>query len=175
MVNHNIPLHTVSTADSADEKKVWELLNTIPDPDIPVISIVELGIVRNVDVEEHHITITITPSYSGCPAMNVFTEDIRKVLTENGYADVRIKTKLSPAWTTEWIKEEAREKMRKHGIAPPENDPDGEFIFMQQKQVTCPRCGKTDSKLVSQFGSTPCKALWYCNTCDQPFEYFKCH
>lgn len=176
MVKDNITVsHKEMVSDTTMVDKVWELLNTIPDPDIPVISIVELGIVRKVDIVSQKVIVTITPSYSGCPAMNVFTDDIRHVLAANGFEDIEIKTILSPAWTTDWIKEEAREKMRQHGIAPPENDPDGEFIFVKQKHVTCPRCGNADSRLVSQFGSTPCKALWYCNNCNQPFEYFKCH
>ncbi len=157
------------------KEKVWNLLNLIPDPDIPVISIVELGLVRDVEIiDENKAIITITPSYSGCPAMNVFKDDIRETLLKNDVKEVEIKTSLTPAWTTDWLSEDAKEKMRAHGIAPPEHEPGKEILFCKQKPVACPRCGNHETKIVSRFGSTACKALWYCNNCRQPFEYFKC-
>lgn len=157
------------------KEKVWELLNQIPDPDIPVISIVELGLVKDVEIsDDSKVTVTITPSYSGCPAMSVFKDDIKVLLRENDFKEVEIKTSLTPAWTTDWLSPATKEKMRVHGIAPPEHEPDQGMLFCKQKPVACPRCGNHETKIVSRFGSTPCKALWYCNTCQQPFEYFKC-
>jgi ring-1,2-phenylacetyl-CoA epoxidase subunit PaaD len=158
--------------------KVWELLNQIPDPDIPVISITELGIVRYVEQGDGgKWIVTITPSYSGCPAMSVFREDIKTVLMENGAKEVELKISHSPAWTTDWLSEATREKMRQHGIAPPETNSDQkvELFSDSKRKITCPHCGKNETQRTSQFGSTPCKALWYCNACQQPFEYFKCY
>lgn len=155
-----------------------ELLAQIPDPDIPVVSIVELGIVRDVQVDDaSKVTVTITPTYSGCPAMSVFKEDIRETLLKNGAKEVDIKISFTPAWTTDWLSESTRYKMRKHGIAPPEtNSSDPVALFSSGKQkIKCPHCSKTDTNLTSQFGSTPCKAIWFCNSCNQPFEYFKCY
>lgn len=155
-----------------------ELLAEIPDPDIPVVNIVELGIVRDVAVDDKNkVTVVITPTYSGCPAMTLFREEISQTLIKNGAADVEIKLSLSPAWTTDWLSEATRFKMRRHGIAPPEtNSADPVALFSNGKQkIKCPHCSKTDTVLTSQFGSTPCKSLWYCNNCMQPFEYFKCY
>lgn len=158
------------------ESSVWQVLHLIPDPDIPVLDIVELGVVRSVSIlSEKKVVVTITPSYSGCPAMGFFKDQIKSSLQECGFQEVEIKINLSPAWTTEWMSDIAKAKLKAHGIAPPENDAEGEFLFSKHKRVTCPKCGTKDSKLISQFGATPCKALWYCNTCEQPFEYFKCY
>lgn len=158
-----------------DEKKVWDLLNTIPDPDIPALSIVDLGLVRKVEVAEgNNITVTLTPSYSGCPAMHVFSAEVIMLLKSEGANEVNINIALTPAWTTAWLSKDAKKKLQQYGIAPPEdNDQPGELFF--KKQVTCPHCLSTNTKRTSEFGSTPCKALWYCNHCQQPFEYFKCH
>ncbi len=169
MVNLDSPL---------TNEKVWKILNQIPDPDIPVVSIVELGIVRNVENNDaEKWIVTITPSYSGCPAMAVFREDIKTVLLESGAKEVELKISYSPAWTTDWLSETTREKMRKHGIAPPEtNSSQSVELFADSKRkITCPHCGKNETHRTSQFGSTPCKALWYCDSCHQPFEYFKCY
>ncbi len=160
------------------EGSVMELLEMIPDPDIPVVSIVELGIVRGVAVDEtNKVTVTITPTYSGCPAMTVFKADIRELLIKNGAEDVEIKITHSPSWSTDWLSESTREKLRAYGIAPPEsNSSDSVPLFSSSKQkIKCPHCGNTNSRLTSQFGSTPCKSLWYCDDCLQPFEYFKCY
>ena len=165
-----------TTAISTEE--IWKVLGTIPDPDIPVISITELGIVRNVELlHDEHAIVTITPSYSGCPAMGVFREDIVSMLQDLGIKQVDINISHSPAWSTDWLSEETRAKLTKYGIAPPENsDHLHTGLFTDtSRTITCPHCQKKDTKRVSQFGSTPCKALWYCNTCDQPFEYFKCY
>ncbi len=160
------------------EYKIMELLSQIPDPDIPVVSIVELGIVRDVNIDDSgNVCVTITPTYSGCPAMSVFKDDISETLLNYGAKSVEIKIVHSPAWTTDWLSESTRYKMRKHGIAPPEtNSTEPVALFSAGKQkIKCPHCSKIDTQLTSQFGSTPCKALWYCNSCCQPFEYFKCY
>ena len=157
------------------EEAVWSWLNEIPDPEIPVISVVELGVVRKIEFEnEHTIDVTITPTYSGCPAMNVFEEDIIKKLKEKGFQEVNLHTVLSPAWTTDWISEEGRQKLRLYGIAPPVNEPNKSVLFSDPPKVACPKCNSHDTKMVSLFGSTACKAHYQCNTCKEPFDYFKC-
>ena len=156
--------------------KVWELLNNIPDPDIPVISIVELGIVRNVEVkDENRVVVTITPSYSGCPAMDLFKTEIKVLLENNGASNVEIRISHSPVWTTDWISEATKIKLGAYGIAPPEHSSQVQAGLFSNKKISCPNCNSTHTKRTSQFGSTPCKALWYCNNCRQPFEYFKCY
>ena len=165
-------------ASTLTEENVWEILNTIPDPDIPVISITELGIVRQVLVYDNgKIDVTITPSYSGCPAMSLFKEDIKTTLLQHGAVEVEIKISHSPAWTTDWLSEATKNKMRSHGIAPPEtySSQTVELFADSKRKITCPHCGKNETHRTSQFGSTPCKAFWYCDSCQQPFEYFKCY
>lgn len=149
-----------------------DVLNNIPDPDIPVISIVELGIVRDVEIKENKLVVSITPTYSGCPAMYFFKEEIPNKLHEAGFPDVEVKVTLSPAWTTDWLNDQTKEKLRTHGIAPPTGNA---MEHLAKKKVSCPRCGSSHTALRSQFGSTPCKALWFCDDCSQPFEYFKCY
>jgi ring-1,2-phenylacetyl-CoA epoxidase subunit PaaD len=167
-------------SDSAKEditKKIWDILQQVPDPEIPVISVVELGVVRSVKcIDNEKVIIDITPTYSGCPAMKVFSDDIIHQLNLNGFNDVEINTVYSPAWTTDWITDEALEKLRKYGIAPPiKGTQDKGFLFESgPKMVPCPRCKSNETKLVSQFGSTACKALYSCEKCKEPFEYFKC-
>jgi len=157
-------------------EKIYELLNTVKDPEIPVISICELGIVRNVAINGDFITINITPTYSGCPAMAEISHDIIKTLKNAGYLNVEITTIFSPAWTTDWMSQEAKEKLRDYGIAPPHKTLETEklFIIMQPvEKVNCPFCNSINTKRTSEFGSTACKALYYCNKCCQPFEFFK--
>jgi len=137
------------------------VLETVMDPEIPVVSVIDLGIVRGVEADK----VTITPTYSGCPATDVIERTVREALDANGYRDVAIETVLSPPWTTDWISEQGKEKLRAYGIAPPE----------LAKAATCPRCGSTDTEEVSRFGSTPCKAQWRCKDCLEPFDRFKCH
>jgi len=159
------------------EEAVWTWLNEIPDPEIPVISVVELGVVRKIEFDdETSIDVTITPTYSGCPAMNVFEEDIIKKLKEKGFKEVNLHTVLSPAWTTDWLSDEASRKLENYGIAPPvKGTKDKGFLFESgPKTLQCPKCGSTETSLISQFGSTACKALYTCNSCKEPFEYFKC-
>jgi ring-1,2-phenylacetyl-CoA epoxidase subunit PaaD len=141
-------------------ESIRAVLAQVPDPEIPVISVVELGIVRS--VEPHRVVIT--PTYTGCPATRVIERDIRDALDSAGYRHVAIETALSPAWTTDWISEEGRRKLRAYGIAPP-----------TKAAVECPQCGSAETEEISRFGSTPCKAQWRCRACAEPFDLFKCH
>lgn len=155
---------------------IFNLLSEIPDPEIPVISIIELGVIRNVEIINNStISLKITPTYSGCPAMKQIEDDVRKKLSENGFTTIDIKTIFSPPWTTDWITPEAKEKLRKYGIAPPENSTeDKSWLTGKEKKIACPRCKSLNTKLISQFGSTACKALYQCQECLEPFDYFKC-
>ena len=137
------------------------VLAAIPDPEIPAVSVMDLGIVRAIEAGK----VTITPTYSGCPATDFIERSIREALDANGYRDVVIQTALSPAWSTDWISEDGKKKLRAYGIAPPE----------LAKAATCPQCGSSDTEEVSRFGSTPCKAQWRCKNCLEPFDRFKCH
>lgn len=155
---------------------IFTLLSEIPDPEIPVISIIELGVIRNIEIiNDTTISLKITPTYSGCPAMKQIEDDVRKKLSENGFTTIDIKTIFSPPWTTDWITPEAKEKLRKYGIAPPENSTeDKSWLTGKEKKIACPRCKSINTKLISQFGSTACKALYQCQDCLEPFDYFKC-
>lgn len=156
-------------------EQVMGFLHEIPDPEIPVIDIVELGVIREISAINDSIEVTITPTYSGCPAMKQMEDDIKKKLSEKGYKEVKIKTIYNPAWTTDWITEEAKEKLNKYGIAPPEHSSiDKAVLLGKERIVKCPRCASKDTKIISQFGSTACKALYQCNDCLEPFDYFKC-
>ena len=156
--------------------KIWNLLAEIPDPEIPVLSIHDLGIVRKIDEIKDEIIVTITPTYSGCPAMNRFEADIVTTLNKYGYARVSIETTYDPPWTTDWLSEEAKKKLQDYGIAPPEQKTTDKAALLvdDRKSVTCPQCRSTNSKMISQFGSTACKSLYQCNECMEPFDYFKC-
>lgn len=157
-------------------KEVRTLLSQIPDPEIPVITIEELGILRDVNFVNDECVITITPTYSGCPAMKAIEQDIVALLKENGIEKVKVKSVLSPVWTTDWLSEVAREKLRNYGISPPEKTTSDKSILTGiQKIVKCPRCNSENTELVSQFGSTACKALYKCKDCLEPFDLFKCH
>lgn len=149
---------------------IWKLLEQVPDPEIPVLSILDLGIVRDVKLHEGQAEIIITPTYSGCPAMDAISMDIRLKLIEHGYKNSKITSVLSPAWTTDWMTEEGKIKLNKYGIAPPKMSND-----LSDSTPVCPQCHSADTKLLSQFGSTACKALYQCNDCKEPFDYFKCH
>lgn len=164
--------------------QVWEWLQEVRDPEVPVISVVELGIVRDVLLEDGTCTVTITPTYSGCPAMQVITDNIRNVLQEQGLGQVNVVTQLSPAWTTDWMHAEGRRKLKEYGIAPPaERATDYQTIDISRLlrhrhsvlDVACPRCNSVHTRQTSRFGSTSCKALYVCDTCHEPFDYFKCH
>lgn len=149
--------------------QVWSVLESVPDPEVPVLSVIDLGIVRDVKVSGEKVEITITPTYSGCPAMDMISMNIRLALLEKGYKEVEIKTVLSPAWTTEWITEAGKNKLKAYGIAPPHAQQEA------AEAVQCPQCNSNNTVLVSQFGSTSCKALYQCLDCKEPFDYFKCH
>ncbi len=158
------------------EKQIWDLLSEIPDPEIPVISITELGVLRKVNILNNKVTVSITPTYSGCPAMKTFEDDIKTKLKENSIFNFEVLTVLNPAWTTDWITDEAKEKLKKFGIAPPINGSEDKGILFgsTSKTVDCPLCNSKKTKLKSQFGSTACKALYQCEECLEPFDYFKC-
>jgi ring-1,2-phenylacetyl-CoA epoxidase subunit PaaD len=157
-------------------KEVRTLLSQIPDPEIPVISIEELGILRDVKLVNEECVVTITPTYSGCPAMKSIEQDIVALLKENGIEKVKVNYVFSPAWTTDCLSEEAKEKLRKYGISPPDKTSSDKSVLTGiQKIVKCPRCNSENTELVSQFGSTACKALYKCKDCLEPFDLFKCH
>ena len=160
------------------EAHIWELLEEVTDPEVPVLTILDLGIVRHVAIEGDHITVTITPTYSGCPAMNTIATDIRLRLLAEGYIKLTIHNQLSPAWTTDWMTAAGRAKLEEYGIAPPiDGTASGHVLnlFGQDTAVRCPLCKSEHTHLVSQFGSTACKALYQCDDCREPFDYFKCH
>lgn len=153
---------------------IWELLEQVHDPEVPVLTILDLGVVRGVTVDGKAVEVVITPTYSGCPAMNVIEIEIKAVLQENGFQPT-VKTVLSPPWTTDWLSEEGKRKLKEYGIAPPvESTSDKYALFSDEKEVPCPQCESLDTALVSQFGSTACKALYKCKSCLEPFDYFKC-
>ncbi len=156
------------------EKKIWKILEEVYDPEIPVLSVIDLGIVRDVNADNEPIEITITPTYSGCPAMDVISMNIRMALIQNDLGDVKIRQQLSPAWTTDWMTEIGKQKLTSYGIAPPVSKTfDQEYL--ENMIVPCPLCHSKNTKLISEFGSTSCKALYQCNDCREPFDYFKCH
>ena len=157
-------------------EQLYEILGTVPDPEVPVISVVELGIVREAQQrEDGTVEVTITPTYSGCPAMYEIEKDVRSALIAAGATAVEVRTVLSPAWTTDWIPEAAREKLRKYGIAPPGRAESGGLVTLTRARtpVACPWCGSRNTSLKSEFGSTACKAIHVCNDCRQPFDEFK--
>ncbi len=160
--------------DAALRDLVWKIAATITDPEIPVLSVVDLGILRDVKVENGKIEIVITPTYSGCPAMNLLTMNLECAIEDAGFGLPRVRTVLSPAWTTDWMTQEGKEKLRAYGIAPPKKSAGRRALFGED-EVACPRCGSTDTQRISEFGSTACKALWRCRACAEPFDYFKCH
>ncbi|MDQ1698028.1 MAG: ring,2-phenylacetyl-CoA epoxidase subunit PaaD [Frankiaceae bacterium] len=162
---------TVTTTTAA----AWDLLAQVPDPEIPVLSVVDLGIVRAIEesTDGRSVTVTLTPTYSGCPATEVIARDVRAAL-ETRYDDVEVRTQLSPAWTTDWLSDAAKRKLGGYGIAPPSGR-----VMLPLLDVgapaACPHCGATTVEELAAFGSTPCKALWRCTTCREPFDYFKKH
>lgn len=156
------------------EKRVWEILDQVSDPEIPVLTIADLGIVRSISILEEGPKIIITPTYSGCPAMRVIESEIESALAKEGITNVLIETVLSPAWTTDWISEYGRRKLAEYGIAPPVDEPDKSVLFADAPSVPCPKCHSLNTKMVSLFGSTACKAHYQCNSCFEPFDYFKC-
>lgn len=155
-------------------EKILSFLSEIPDPEIPVINIKELGVLRDVIVNGNEVEVVITPTYSGCPAMKQIENDIVSSMKKNGIENIKVKMVYHPAWTTDWITDEAKEKLRKYGIAPPDKTSLDKNSLSGKKRA-CPHCGSENTEVVSQFGSTACKALYKCLDCKEPFDYFKCY
>jgi ring-1,2-phenylacetyl-CoA epoxidase subunit PaaD len=151
-------------------ESIYEILGRVTDPEVPVLTILDLGIVRNVAFKGDELIVTITSTYTGCPAMDMIAANIRMELTAAGYKNVRIEQSISPAWTTDWMSEAGKEKLKEYGIAPPDKR-----FTIPEDGVGCPRCGSNNTRLVSEFGSTACKALYQCRDCQEPFDFFKCH
>lgn len=170
---------TVKFEDIISTEDVWDQLATVMDPEIPVLSIIDLGIVRKVEIDQQNklVKVTITPTYSGCPAMDVIRDNIRSTLEQKGIREVEIDTILSPAWTTDWMSEQAKQKLKAYGIAPPNpTQPVCSLeMFIHDEAVQCPRCNSFNTELISRFGSTACKSLYRCKDCQEPFDHFKCH
>ncbi len=165
------------TETTISEKKIWRILEQVTDPEVPVLTITDLGIVRDVKINGDEVEVIITPTYTGCPAMDMIAMNIKLALIENGYPNIKITSVLSPAWTTDWMSEDGKRKLKEYGIAAPKgslrykrNEP-----FSEAEKIECPLCNSTNTKLISEFGSTACKALYQCNDCKEPFDYFKCH
>ncbi len=159
------------------KEQIYDFLREVEDPEIPSINIVEMGIVRGIEISPSKIEVAITPTYSGCPAMKMIEDEVCRCLQGKGLQDVKIKTVFSPPWTSDWITVEAREKLKKEGISPPEKKSlsQNQFPFSQEaKNPNCPYCNSANTEKKSEFGSTPCKSMHYCHGCIQPFEHFKC-
>jgi ring-1,2-phenylacetyl-CoA epoxidase subunit PaaD len=171
-MNH-IEQNTANEISSAEER-IWHILSSVNDPEIPVLSVLNLGIVRDVRVKDEKVEVIITPTYSGCPAMDFIGMNIRKTLAESGFKNIKITHQLSPAWTTDWMTEDGKEKLKAFGIAPPVGKT-FDKKYLETLPVQCPHCHSMNTKVISQFGSTACKALYKCNDCGEPFDYFKCH
>lgn len=158
------------TGPTIEEQKIWEILQTVCDPEVPVLTILDLGIVRNVSIKKEEVEIVITPTYSGCPAMDMISINIRLALLEQGFSQVKITSVLAPAWSSDWMTASGKEKLKLYGIAAPDKK-----FEIPVDGVECPQCNSTHTKLISEFGSTACKALYQCQDCKEPFDYFKCH
>ena len=154
--------------------QVWHWLEEVSDPEVPVLTVVDLGVILDVEIRKEHCEIKITPTYSGCPAMKTIEEDIIAKLKEKGVQSVKVDLVLSPAWTTDWISENGRNKLLEYGIAPPTDEVDKSVLFAEPPKVGCPRCASQNTRMISLFGSTACKAQYQCNECLEPFDYFKC-
>jgi ring-1,2-phenylacetyl-CoA epoxidase subunit PaaD len=156
------------------DQKLLEILDSVSDPEIPVLSIMEMGVVRAATVVDGIVEVVITPTYSGCPAMDVIGDDIKSAFQKAGY-EAKVELVLAPAWTTDWITPKGRQALEKYGIAAPlDAEADKEALVGNKKLVKCPQCGSLNTKLISQFGSTACKAFFQCEDCKEPFDYFKC-
>ena len=162
---------------NTEEQKIWNLLEEVTDPEVPVLSVIDLGIIRDVKIKDDEVAVIITPTYSGCPAMDMISMNIRLALIEHGYRKVKIISVLSPAWTTDWMSEAGKEKLKAYGIAPPNPKQIvcDTKLFAEEEAIQCPHCNSYHTKRISEFGSTACKALYQCNDCKEAFDYFKCH
>lgn len=156
-------------------QNIYKILETVQDPEIPVLSVVDLGIVRQVYFENDKLYVNICPTYSGCPALEVIGIEIKHALDEAGYKNSKVTYVLDKPWTTDWITEEGKRKLKEYGIAPPVGSPDKGSLSEEEKTVPCPICNSTDTEMISAFGSTACKSLYRCKSCLEPFDYFKCH
>ena len=165
---------SAAISDADLRQRAWDAAARVVDPEIPVLTIADLGVLREVKVTGDGVEVAITPTYSGCPAMNMIALEIELALEREGFVRPKIRTVLSPAWTTDWMSEEGRQKLRAYGIAPPQAASSRRALFGAQA-VACPQCGSENTELLSEFGSTSCKALWRCKSCREPFDYFKCH
>ena len=167
----------MTTAYTISIQKIWSILESVVDPEVPVLTVTDLGIIREVKLNEDEVEVIITPTYTGCPAMDMIAMNIRLALIEHGYKNIKITSVLSPAWTTDWMSESGKEKLKAYGIAPP--NPKQVVcdtkLFAEEEAIQCPLCNSYHTKLISQFGSTACKALYQCLDCKEPFDYFKCH
>jgi ring-1,2-phenylacetyl-CoA epoxidase subunit PaaD len=168
----------MATATTYNKNEIWDLLSEVKDPEIPVLSIIDLGIAREVTVKDGKVIVRITPTYSGCPAMKAIEQDIEKTLKINGIQNFEVKKDFSETWTTDWMSDEAKKKLKDYGIAPPgKTEKDDDFLKTlkgSSRTIPCPYCDSTDTELQSEFGSTACKSQYYCHDCDEPFEHFKC-
>jgi ring-1,2-phenylacetyl-CoA epoxidase subunit PaaD len=163
----------MKVTESIDD--IVQLLTAVKDPEIPVLNVVDMGILRSVEKNDDTIVVTITPTYSGCPAMDVIGASIKSLLHKRLGVNVEVRSVLDPPWTTDWLTDEAREKLRDYGIAPPvKGSVDKSALFAQPRVIECPTCNSTNTRMVSEFGSTACKAHYICNDCLEPFDYFKC-
>lgn len=165
---------SVLERDSELRRRAWDAAASVVDPEIPVLTIADLGVLRDIVLDGDHVEVAITPTYSGCPAMNMIALEIEIALERAGFRGPKVRTVLSPAWTTDWMSEEGRRKLHAYGIAPPQASHSRRGLFGEQV-VACPQCGSDKTELLSEFGSTSCKALWRCKACREPFDYFKCH
>ena len=166
------------TKTTYTEDQIWEYLNEVTDPEIPVLNVVEMGIVRGVSLVDGELIVRITPTYSGCPAMSAIEKSIHDKLIEKGISTFQVNTDYSEVWTTDWISDEAKTKLKDYGIAPPKktSEQEGDFLksLKNTKIIPCPFCDSLETELQSEFGSTACKSQYFCNNCTQPFEHFKC-
>ncbi len=156
------------------KEQIYNWLEEVSDPEIPVLSVIDLGVIRDAKNIDGEWLITITPTYSGCPAMKTMEEDILSKLKTKGIDTARVELVLAPAWSTDWLSENGRVKLREYGIAPPEHEVDKSVLFAAPTIVPCPKCHSKNTRMVSQFGSTACKAMYQCNDCQEPYDYFKC-
>lgn len=163
-----IPVHT------SPQTRAWEIAATVPDPELPVVTIADLGILREVTEDDQgRVHVQITPTYSGCPAMETISDDLVEALTGAGYRQVTVEFVLAPAWTTDWLSDEARAKLTAYGVAPPGERHSADGPVSVPLSVRCPQCGSLDTRESSRFGSTSCKSLWVCRACKEPFDHFK--
>ena len=163
--------------DTIDIEQIWSLLEKVTDPEVPVLTVIDLGIIRDIKINEDEVEVVITPTYSGCPAMDVIAMSIKMQLLSHGYKKIKITQVLSPAWTTDWMSEDGKRKLKEFGIAPPNPKQQvcNDELFAPHEAVQCPLCNSFHTHRISEFGSTACKALFVCDDCKEPFDYFKCH